>query len=119
MAARIVSEEEEFYGSINRFAKENSTEIALGVAYAKYSFWRAIFCSPLGQVSLALIILGLYWVFGPMGVAYAVVGLVILTIVRVIVAFCRLLGSRGFIIPTLASLAVLYGLVQVIGWIWY
>jgi len=54
-----MSEQEKFYHEANDFIDRNRLELQLGEAYAKFSFWRAIWTSKLGQLVIVLALLGL------------------------------------------------------------
>jgi hypothetical protein len=56
-----MSEQEKFYHQANEFIDRNRVELPLGEAYAKFSFWRAIWTSAPGQLVLVLAILGLFY----------------------------------------------------------
>jgi hypothetical protein len=54
-----MSEQEKFYEEANDFIDRNRLELQLGEAYEKFSFWKSIGTSKLGQLVIVLVLLGL------------------------------------------------------------
>ena len=56
-----MSESEKFYEEASDFIDRNRIELQLGEAFAKFSFWSAIWASKSGQLVIVLALLGLFY----------------------------------------------------------
>ena len=84
-----MSEQEKFYHEANEFIERNRLELQLGEAYAKFSFWRAVFGSKPGQIVFMLALLGLWYgehalMKSQGGVIFLIAALAVLAVVLVL-----------------------------------